>query len=225
VAPTPIGVGFGGSPLGMEYHLRLDPENELPGLTLVRRAASTAATTPRSPLGDSIFSTGVTGSTNNGDKFGVSAVFGAKGTVKGLTVSATVAVPGFPQPIQVTITRQPDRGRVKNVGMMARTRKAATVAATVLIVFVLAGCAAAANSVTTPPGGHVAGFWLGLWHGFICPITLIVSWFSDSIGIYDVHNNGGWYDFGFVLGASIFFGSTRGPSAARRRRRPREVAG
>jgi hypothetical protein len=88
----------------------------------------------------------------------------------------------------------------------------------VIVVVGLAGCAASANPVPNPPGQHVAGFWLGLWQGFICPITLIISWFSDSVGIYDVHNSGGWYDFGFVLGASIFFGSGPGSRAARRRR-------
>jgi hypothetical protein len=92
-------------------------------------------------------------------------------------------------------------------------------AVVVVLVLALAACAAPVNGVPNPPGQHVAGFWYGLWQGFICPITLIISWFSDSVGIYDVHNNGGWYDTGFVLGASIFFGSGPGSGAARRRRR------
>jgi hypothetical protein len=29
---------------------------------------------------------------------------------------------------------------------------------------------------------------------------------SSSIAMYAVNNNGGWYDFGFVLGAGILFG-------------------
>ncbi len=40
------------------------------------------------------------------------------------------------------------------------------------------------------------------------PITFIISLFSDTVGIYEVHNNGGWYDFGFVIGASVFLGGT-----------------
>jgi len=88
-------------------------------------------------------------------------------------------------------------------------------------VVALSGCAAGADTLPVAAGSHPAGFWLGLWHGFICPITLIVSFFSSTVGIYEVHNNGGWYDFGFVLGASIFFSGSRGPAAARRRsRRP-----
>lgn len=51
------------------------------------------------------------------------------------------------------------------------------------------------------------GFWSGLWHGIITPISFFGSLFSDSIAMYAVNNNGGWYDFGFVLGAWILWGS------------------
>ena len=55
------------------------------------------------------------------------------------------------------------------------------------------------------------GFFGGLWHGTIAPFSFIGSLFSDSIAIYAVNNNGGWYDFGFVIGAGMLFGggSTR----------------
>jgi hypothetical protein len=52
--------------------------------------------------------------------------------------------------------------------------------------------------------GKVAGFWDGLWHGLISPITFIVSLFTHDVNIYEVHNNGNWYNFGFVLGAGLF---------------------
>ncbi len=55
------------------------------------------------------------------------------------------------------------------------------------------------------------GFWSGLWHGIIAPFAFIGSLFSDSIALYAVNNTGGWYDFGFVLGAGILF---RGSSSA-----------
>lgn len=57
-----------------------------------------------------------------------------------------------------------------------------------------------------PNGGDVAGFWMGLWHGIIAPIAFFISLFTDNVNIYDVHNSGNWYDFGFVLGAGILFG-------------------
>ena len=47
------------------------------------------------------------------------------------------------------------------------------------------------------------GFWGGLWHGLIAFFAWIGSLFSDDIAIYAVNNNGGWYDFGFVLGSGI----------------------
>jgi len=50
------------------------------------------------------------------------------------------------------------------------------------------------------------GFWSGLWHGIISPISFIASLFSNDIAMYGINNNGGWYDFGFVLGAGILFG-------------------
>jgi hypothetical protein len=47
------------------------------------------------------------------------------------------------------------------------------------------------------------GFWGGLWHGLISPISFFGSIFTDDIAMYAKNNNGGWYDFGFVLGAGI----------------------
>ncbi len=53
------------------------------------------------------------------------------------------------------------------------------------------------------------GFWNGLWHGIIAPFSFFVSLFKEDVAIYAVNNNGGWYDFGFVLGAGILFGGSR----------------
>jgi hypothetical protein len=76
------------------------------------------------------------------------------------------------------------------------------------LVLALAACAAGANpAVGTPAqGGGPAGFWLGLWHGIISPVTFVISLFNEKVSIYEVHNDGNWYDFGFVLGAGILFG-------------------
>ena len=48
------------------------------------------------------------------------------------------------------------------------------------------------------------GFWFGLWHGFILPVAWVGSLFSDTIALYAVPNNGGWYDFGYFLGIVVF---------------------
>jgi hypothetical protein len=77
------------------------------------------------------------------------------------------------------------------------------------LILVLAACAAGVNpevGTPAPDTDSVAGFWLGLWHGIISPITFLISLFTDDVSIYEVYNNGNWYDFGFVLGAGILFG-------------------
>mgnify|MGYP000856548888 CR=1 FL=1 len=87
------------------------------------------------------------------------------------------------------------------------------------LLLTLAGCLPGENPAvrTAPPGGQPAGFLLGLWHGFVAPFSFVVSLFTDSVNVYEVHNNGNWYDFGFVTGAGILFGG--GGAGARRRRR------
>ena len=86
----------------------------------------------------------------------------------------------------------------------------------VLLAVVLAACAAGTNPEVgqAADGEAVAGFLLGLWHGIIAPFTFVVSLFTDNVNIYEVHNSGNWYDFGFVLGAGILFGG--GSRASRR---------
>lgn len=86
----------------------------------------------------------------------------------------------------------------------------------VLAVLVLASCAPGPNSAAGT-GGEVAGFWKGLWHGAIALITFVISLFNDNVNIYEVNNNGGWYNFGFILGIMIFWGGGSGGAARRRR--------
>ena len=83
----------------------------------------------------------------------------------------------------------------------------------VIVVLLLCACSAGANPSVdlAAADGDVAGFWTGLWHGLIAPITFIISLFSDTVNVYEVHNNGNWYDFGFVFGAAMSLGgSARG---------------
>jgi hypothetical protein len=91
----------------------------------------------------------------------------------------------------------------------------------ILVPLVLAACTAGPNQLRNIPDedGEVAGFWKGLWHGLISPITFIISLFSKSVYVFEVHNNGGWYTFGFLLGVSMTFGGSGGGAASRRKRR------
>ena len=78
--------------------------------------------------------------------------------------------------------------------------------AVLIAALLLAGCAPGPNSLekTTDTEGKTAGFFFGLWHGFISPVTFIISVFSKNVRLYEVHNSGTWYNFGFVLGAGLF---------------------
>ncbi len=87
--------------------------------------------------------------------------------------------------------------------------KRSSLAFVALAIVMLAGCAAGPNPVvdTVAADGNIAGFWLGLWHGAICPVTFFVSLFSDTVYVYEVYNSGAWYDFGFMIGAGAILGS------------------
>ena len=79
-----------------------------------------------------------------------------------------------------------------------------------LLVGILTGCAPGSNEFkgTTSENYKLAGFWLGLWHGVIAPFVFVVSLFKHNISIYEVHNNGGWYNFGYLFGLACFFGGS-----------------
>ncbi len=53
--------------------------------------------------------------------------------------------------------------------------------------------------------GSPAGIGLGIWHGVISPVTLVVSFFAPGVQIYEVHNDGSLYNLGFLLGVAIVF--------------------
>jgi len=85
-------------------------------------------------------------------------------------------------------------------------KRSIILAALLVAALILAGCAPGPNSAerTANAAGKTAGFLMGLWHGFISPVTFVISVFSKNVRFYEVHNNGTWYNFGFVLGAGLF---------------------
>lgn len=61
------------------------------------------------------------------------------------------------------------------------------------------------SCATQPPpaADNPPGFLLGLLHGFLILFGFIGSIFTDY-RIYAFPNTGGWYDFGYLLGAMAF---------------------
>ncbi|MDH3499107.1 MAG: hypothetical protein OEM97_03210 [Acidimicrobiia bacterium] len=81
------------------------------------------------------------------------------------------------------------------------------------LVLLLAACAPGSGRfVAEDP----AGFFSGVWHGWIAPITLIWQIFNSDIRVYEPFNTGWWYDFGFYIAIISGFGSL---SLSRTRRR------
>jgi polyferredoxin len=61
-----------------------------------------------------------------------------------------------------------------------------------------------------------AGFFSGVWHGWLAPLTLIAQVFDGDIRISEPNNTGWRYDFGFSIAVVSGFGSV---SLVRRKKR------
>ncbi len=73
----------------------------------------------------------------------------------------------------------------------------------ILLILVVSSCMPGSgySTVKSP-----AGFFTGVWHGWIAPISLVWSLFDHSIRIYEPINTGWWYDFGFYIAIIGGFG-------------------
>ncbi len=74
----------------------------------------------------------------------------------------------------------------------------------VLLMLIMGSCAPGGQQFDAAP----AGFLMGLWHGFISLFSFVIGLFNDQVAVYEVSNTGGWYNFGFILGISIFYGGS-----------------
>jgi hypothetical protein len=82
--------------------------------------------------------------------------------------------------------------------------------------FVLVGLAVLAAAIyvivyhvgmpTRDLSGAPANFWWGLWQGLIIVLSFIASWFDNNIVLYQVNNNGFWYNLGYLLALSVSVG-------------------
>jgi len=83
----------------------------------------------------------------------------------------------------------------------------------ILMVLWLSGCFPGSSGYTAI---QPAGFFSGIWHGWIAPISLIVGIFNDGVRIYEPYNTGWWYDFGFYIAIIAGFG---GVALSRKRKK------
>ncbi|MEO6522226.1 MAG: hypothetical protein ABIN91_11150 [Mucilaginibacter sp.] len=79
-------------------------------------------------------------------------------------------------------------------------KKALLILATAIL---LTSCTAVNHHL---PTNNPAGLWIGIWHGIISPITLIISIFNDKVSVWDTNNNGFLYVAGFLIGAGSLTG-------------------
>lgn len=83
----------------------------------------------------------------------------------------------------------------------------------ILLAVSLTGCVPGDGSYTQE---DPAGFFWGVWHGWIAPISLIMGLFQENIRIYEVNNTGWAYDLGFYIAVISGFG---GISLSRNKRK------
>lgn len=77
-----------------------------------------------------------------------------------------------------------------------------------IVILLVSGCA---DSVTLQQAINVepVGFWYGVWHGVTFTFAFFGQLVWDDIAIYAIYNNGGWYDFGFWIGACTVSGCVK----------------
>lgn len=83
----------------------------------------------------------------------------------------------------------------------------------VLMLFTMTGCIPGDGTYSI---ANPAGFFWGIWHGWVAPISLIIGLFDHNISIYETYNTGWFYDLGFYAAIISGFG---GFSLSRKRRK------
>jgi len=72
-----------------------------------------------------------------------------------------------------------------------------------LMLAALTGCVPGDGTYTA---AKPAGFFWGIWHGWISPVSLVIGLFDRNIRVYEAANSGWWYDFGFYISIIGGFG-------------------
>ncbi len=83
----------------------------------------------------------------------------------------------------------------------------------IIMAFLLTSCIPGDGKHTSQ---KPAGFFWGVWHGWVAPVSVIIGIFNHDIRVYESNNTGWWYDFGFYIAIISGFG---GLSLVRRKRK------
>ncbi|MDP8231270.1 MAG: hypothetical protein P9L91_01230 [Candidatus Zophobacter franzmannii] len=81
-------------------------------------------------------------------------------------------------------------------------RKIVIVVLLASVLLMLSGCFAGSKDEDDRP----AGLFLGIWHGWIAPLGLVLEIFNSEIQIYESNNRGFLYDLGFYMAIISGFG-------------------
>lgn len=84
-----------------------------------------------------------------------------------------------------------------------KSRKWIWLVFSLFVLVTLTGCVPGDGTATA---NDPAGFLWGIWHGWIAPISLIISIFDHNVRIYEIYNSGFWYDFFYYMAIIAGFG-------------------
>lgn len=87
--------------------------------------------------------------------------------------------------------------------MSIRVKLVLIVLSILLLMTFLTGCIPGDGKNTE---NNKAGFFWGVWHGWVAPVSLIIGIFRDNISIYEENNVGWFYDFGYYIAVISGFG-------------------
>lgn len=73
-----------------------------------------------------------------------------------------------------------------------------------ILMILMSGCVPGDGSYTDE---NRAGFFWGIWHGWLAPVSLIMGIFNNHLRVYEILNTGWWYDLGFYMAIISGFGS------------------
>jgi len=84
---------------------------------------------------------------------------------------------------------------MKGVDVMKKNALRLSVTIT-LVLFLMTGCVPGDGTNTS---ANPAGFFWGIWHGWLAPLSLIIGLFNQNIRVYEIYNTGWWYDFRYYI--------------------------